>query len=385
MSQLTAPPSDTVLVDEDMVEQAKPGHGIPSQDPDAAAQTLLKPQEAEREAKSALVGGGLMAGAATGAAIGVAVAGPVGVLVGASLGAVAGALGGAAAGAAGSTDTVPAGTMSSDKAAAETVHLHIEDTGGKGRPVVLIHGWPLSAKAWEPQVSVLQAAGYRVVAYDRRGFGSSDKPESSYSYDVLADDLEGVMEQCGLQDVTLVGFSMGGGEVARYIIRHGESRLHSVVFAAAVPPCLMKSADNPDGPLTPEAAQEKKHALEQDRAAFFDAFTQNFFSANGVLQVTESQRIAAVAVCHQSAQHAALACMDAFSTTDFREDLKKVTVPTLVIHGDADAIVPITGSGQRTHRAIPHSQMVTVNGAPHGFNLSHAQAFNDALLAFLKT
>ena len=384
MSLLTAPPSDTPLVDEDMVEQAKPGHGIPSQDPDAAAQTLLKPQEAKREANSALVGGGLMAGAATGAAIGVAVAGPVGVLVGASLGAVAGALGGAAAGAAGSTDTAPAGTMSPDKAAAEAVHLHVEDTGGKGRPVVLIHGWPLSALAWEPQVAVLQAAGYRVVAYDRRGFGRSDKPESSYSYDVLADDLEGVMEQCGLQDVTLVGFSMGGGEVARYITRHGESRLHSVVFAAAVPPCLMKSANNPDGPLTPEAAQEKRHALEQDRPAFFEEFTQNFFSTNGVLQVTESQRSAAVAVCDQSAQHAALACMDAFSMTDFREDLKKVTVPTLVIHGDADAIVPITGSGQRTHRAIPHSQMVTVNGAPHGFNLSHAQAFNDALLAFLR-
>ena len=385
MSLLTAPTSDTVLVDEDMVEQAKPGHGIPSQDPDAAAQTLLKPQEAEREANSALVGGGLMAGAATGAAIGVAVAGPVGVLVGASLGAVAGALGGAAVGAAGSTDTAPAGTMSSDKAAAVDVHLHIEDTGGKGRPVVLIHGWPLSALAWEPQVAVLQAAGYRVVAYDRRGFGRSDKPESSYSYDVLADDLEGVMAQCGLQDVTLVGFSMGGGEVARYITRHGESRLHSVVFAAAVPPCLMKSADNPDGPLTPEAAQEKRHALEQDRPAFFEEFTQNFFSANGVLQVTELQRSAAVTVCHQSAQHAALACMDAFSTTDFREDLKKVTVPTLVIHGDADAIVPLAGSGQRTHSAVPHSQLVIVNGAPHGFNLSHAQAFNDALLAFLKT
>jgi len=272
----------------------------------------------------------------------------------------------------------------SNTAPADAVRLHIDDTGGNGRPVVLIHGWPLSAQAWEPQVSVLQAAGYRVVAYDRRGFGRSDKPESSYSYDVLADDLQRVMDQCALQDVTLVGFSMGGGEVARYITRHGESRLHSVVFAAAVPPCLMKSADNPDGPLTPEAAQEKKQALVQDRAAFFDAFTQNFFSANGVLQVTESQRSAAIALCQQSAQHAALACMDSFSTTDFREDLKKLTVPTLVIHGDADAIVPLSGSGQRTHRAVPHSQLVTVKGAPHGLNASHAQQFNDALLAFLR-
>jgi non-heme chloroperoxidase len=265
------------------------------------------------------------------------------------------------------------------------VRLHIEDSGGSGRPVVLIHGWPLSAQAWEPQVSVLQGAGYRVVAYDRRGFGRSDKPESGYSYDTLADDLQRVMDQCELQDVTLVGFSMGGGEVARYIARYGESRLRSVVFAAAVPPYLMKTADNPDGPLTPEAAQQKKQALEQDRSVFFDQFTRNFFSANGALRVTESQRREAMAVCHQSAQHAALACMDSFGTTDFREDLKKVTVPTLVIHGDADAIVPIEGSGQRTHRAVPHSKLVRVNGAPHGLNVSHALAFNDSLLSFLRT
>jgi non-heme chloroperoxidase len=388
MNPLTTPLSSTTPIDEDLAEQAKPGHGVPSQDPDAAAQILLKPHEAEREANSALTGGGMVAGAATGAAIVVAVAGPVGVLVGATLGAVAGALGGAAAGTAGTATNTEnlnsAGTLPANTAPASTVRLHVDDSGGSGRPVVLIHGWPLSAQAWEPQVSVLEAAGYRVVAYDRRGFGRSDKPESGYSYDVLADDLQRVMDQCGLQDVTLVGFSMGGGEVARYITRHGESRLHNMVFAAAVPPCLMKSADNPDGPLTPEAAQEKKHALEQDRDAFFNEFTKNFFSANGVLQVTESQRSAAIALCQQSAQHAALACMDSFSTTDFREDLKKVTVPTLVIHGDADGIVPITGSGQRTHRAIPHSQMVTVNGAPHGFNLSHAQAFNDALLDFLR-
>ena len=275
-------------------------------------------------------------------------------------------------------------TPLSNTAPTDAVRLHIDDSGGSGRPVVLIHGWPLSAQAWEPQVSVLQAAGYRVVAYDRRGFGRSDKPESGYSYDVLADDLQRVMDHCGLQDVTLVGFSMGGGEAARYVARHGESRLRSVVFAAAVPPYLMKTADNPDGPLTPEKAQKSKHALEQDRGAFFNEFTQNFFSANGVLQVTESQRSAAIALCQQSAQHAALACMDAFGMTDFREDLKKVTVPTLVIHGDADAIVPIAGSGQRTHRAVPHSQLVIVDGAPHGLNLSHAQAFNDALLSFLR-
>jgi pimeloyl-ACP methyl ester carboxylesterase len=250
--------------------------------------------------------------------------------------------------------------------------------------VVLIHGWPLSAQAWEPQVSALRAAGHRVVAYDRRGFGRSDKPPAGYSYDTLADDLQRVMDQCGLQDVTLVGFSMGGGEVARHVARHGQSRLRSVVFAAAVPPCLMKSADNPEGPLTPEKAQQKKQAFQQDRGAYFEQFTQDFFSADGALRVTESQRREALALCHQSAQHAALACMDAFATTDFRQDLTQVRVPTLVIHGQADAIVPFAGSGRRTHRAIAHSTLVTVSGAPHGLNVSHALAFNDALLTFLR-
>lgn len=380
MNPLINPPSSTAPADEDLAEQALPGHGIPSQDPNLAAQIALEPEEVEREAQSVLMGGGMVAGAATGATIGVMVAGPVGVVVGATLGAVAGALGGAAAGAMAN----PEDSSSADTAPADTVRLHVDDSGGGGRPVVLIHGWPLSAQAWEPQVSALRDAGYRVVAYDRRGFGRSDKPESGYGYDTLADDLQRVMDQCGLQDVTLVGFSMGGGEVARYIARCGESRLHSVVFAAAVPPYLMKTTDNPQGPLTPEKAQQMRNALEQDRSSFFDQFTRDFFSANGALQVTESQRGEAIALCLQSAQHAALACMDSFGTTDFREDLKKVTVPTLVIHGEADAIVPIEGSGQRTHSAVLHSTLVRVNGAPHGLNVSHQQAFNDALLSFLR-
>jgi pimeloyl-ACP methyl ester carboxylesterase len=282
------------------------------------------------------------------------------------------------------TAPVPTPAPAPAPAPADSVRLHIEDSGGNGRPVLLIHGWPLSTRAWEPQVSVLRAAGYRVVAYDRRGFGRSDKPESGYSYDALADDLQRVMEQCNLRDVTLVGFSMGGGEVARYIARHGEARLHSVVFAAAVPPCLMKSAGNPDGPLTQEKARQSRQALEKDRKSFFEQFTRNFFSANGVLLVTETQRGDAIVQCNQSAQQAALACMDAFDTTDFRKDLEKVTVPTLVIHGDADAIVPFEGSGLRTHRAVPHSTLVSVKGAPHGMNVTHAQMFNDALLSFLK-
>lgn len=360
--------------DEDRAAPTRPGFGSPSQDPRPEAQQALTPEEAEREPRSALVGGGVMVGAAAGAGLGGAVAGPLGVVLGGTLGGVAGALGAVAAGDA----------VHPEPAAPDPVRLHIEDSGGPGRPVLLIHGWPLSAQAWSAQTEALQAAGYRVVAYDRRGFGRSDKPASHYDYDTLADDLERVMDDCELQNVTLVGFSMGGGEVARYVARHGEERLHSVVFAAAVPPALMQTADNPKGPLTPEKAQAMKQGLEKDRDRFFDQFTRDFFSANGELQVDDADRAQALALCHQSAPHAALACMDAFGRTDFREDLRQITRPTLVLHGDADAIVPLEGSGARTHRAVPHSQLVVIPGGPHGLNVSHAQAFNAALLDFLR-
>ena len=382
MNSSSPPRAHTAPADPDLADQARPGYGVPSQDPRPAAQQPLEPQDAEREARSVLAGGGMVAGAITGVAVGTAVAGPVGVVVGGTLGAVAGALGGGAAGR--MVNLTPADSDSAESVAGDSVRLHIDDSGGGGRPVLLIHGWPMSARSWEPQQQALRAAGYRVVAYDRRGFGRSDKPPSGYGYDTLADDLQRVIETCDLQDVTLVGFSMGGGEVARYIATHGETRLHSVVFAAAVPPYLMKSFDNPEGPLTPDQAQQMKRSLERDRSAFFEQFSREFFSANGALRVSESQRGDALELCEQSDPHAALACMDAFGTTDFREDLRKVTVPTLVIHGDADAIVPVEGSGQRTHRAIAHSELVILNGAPHGLNVSHAQAFNQALLAFLQ-
>jgi pimeloyl-ACP methyl ester carboxylesterase len=250
--------------------------------------------------------------------------------------------------------------------------------------VILIHGWPLSGEAWQKQVPALQDAGYRVITYDRRGFGRSDKPGSGFDYDTLAADLAGLIEDRNLTDVTLVGFSMGGGEVARYVSKFGEAKLRSVVFAAAVPPYLLQSPDNPDGPLTKEKAQEMESGLRADRDKFFDQFTKDFFSPNGQLKVTETERQEAIALCLQSDQTAALGCMQAFGTTDFRDDLTKVSVPTLVIHGDSDGIVPLEGSGQRTHQAIPGSTLVVVEGAPHGFNVSHAERFNSELIAFLK-
>jgi non-heme chloroperoxidase len=192
-----------------------------------------------------------------------------------------------------------------------------------------------------------------------------------------------VLEELDVRDATLVGFSMGGGEVARYISRHGADRLRSVVFAAAVPPYLAKSDDNPDGPLTPELAEQMESGLKNDRDGFFDQFTTQFFSVDGVLKVTEQQRQDALALAKQSDQNAALKCMEAFATTDFRGDLPAVTLPTLVLHGDGDGTVPFEGSGARTHAALPQSELVVLEGAPHGCNVSHADEFNRALLDFL--
>jgi pimeloyl-ACP methyl ester carboxylesterase len=274
-------------------------------------------------------------------------------------------------------------TQGDDAKDRQGLHVHTVASDGEGRPVVLIHGWPLSGESWSEQVPALKEAGYRVVTYDRRGFGQSD-PGDSYDYDALAGDLDNVLSDLDLTDVTLVGFSMGGGEVARYVSRYGEDRLHSVVFAAAVPPYLLKSDDNPDGPLTEDAAKGMRSGLEEDRDGFFDEFTKQFFSAGDELKVTDDQRQAAITLAKQSNQEAALGCMDAFSTTDFREDLTSISVPTLVIHGDSDGIVPFEGSGKLTHQAVDGSEVVVIEDAPHGLNVSHAEKFNAALLEFLE-
>lgn len=265
----------------------------------------------------------------------------------------------------------------------KSVDLYVEDTGGAGRPVVLIHGWPLSGASWSKQVPAFAAAGYRVVDYDRRGFGRSDKPSSGYDYDTFAEDLHEILDALDLQDVTLVGFSMGGGEIARYFGKYGSERVRSVVFASAVPPYLAQTDDNPDGPLDEATAAGLEGGLTKDRHAFFPQFVNDFYSANGVLKVTPQDVADAVELAEQSDQKAALGAMNAFATTDFRDDLKKVTVPTLVIHGDADAIVPFEGSGERTAAAIPGSEVVVIRDAPHGVNVSDAEEWNAAVLAFL--
>ena len=262
------------------------------------------------------------------------------------------------------------------------IELHYEDYGS-GKPVVLIHGWPLSGRSWEAQVPALVAAGHRVIAYDRRGFGGSSQPWSGYDYDTLAADLNELMTQLDLQHATLVGFSMGGGEVARYISTYGTQRVAKAVFAAAVPPYLYKSADNPEGGLNDATIAGFENGLGADRIAFLDGFSTGFFSAGGTLKVSEAQRNYALDIAAIASPKGTLDCIHAFAHTDFRADLAKVTVPTLVIHGDSDAIVPFEVSGARTHKAIAGSTLVLVKDAPHGFNLSHAAEFNKGLLDFL--
>ena len=265
---------------------------------------------------------------------------------------------------------------------ATPIDLNYEDRGA-GSPVVLIHGWPLSSRSWENQVPALVDAGYRVVAYDRRGFGHSSQPWGGYDYDTLAADLHALLEHLDLRDATLVGFSMGGGEVVRYLGTYGSDRVAKAVLAAAVPPYLYKSDDNPDGGLDDDTIAGFQAAVKSDRLAFLEQFTTTFFSAGSKLKVSEPQREYARDIAAFASPKGTLDCITAWGRTDFRGDVDKLTAPTLVIHGDSDAIVPIEISGKRSAAAITGSEFVVIKGGPHGINASHADEFNEALIAFL--
>jgi pimeloyl-ACP methyl ester carboxylesterase len=263
------------------------------------------------------------------------------------------------------------------------IDMHYEDYG-TGKPVVLIHGWPLSSRSWENQVPVLVAAGRRVVTYDRRGFGSSSQPWTGYDYDTFSADLDALLRHLDLRDATLVGFSMGGGEVVRYLGTHGEARVEKAVLAAAVPPFLYKSDDNPDGGLDDETIASFENGVKGDRLAFLEQFTTSFFSAGNDLLVSEAQRRYAASIAAFASPKGTLDCIRAFGRTDFRADLEKITVPVLVIHGDADAVVPFEVSGKRSAESLANSELVLVEGGPHAINASHVQQFNEALIAFLE-
>ena len=265
----------------------------------------------------------------------------------------------------------------------QSVELYYE-VQGTGKPVVLIHGWPLSGRAWEAQLPALVEAGYQVITYDRRGFGQSSKPWNGYDYDTLAQDLKALMDELDLTDATIVGFSMGGGEVARYLGNFGSERISKAVLASAVPPYLFKADDNPDGALAEADIQEFLDGVSGDRIAFLNDFTKNFFTpADGKLLVSKPMRLYNRDIASFASAKATYDCVKSFSYTDFRDDLKKFDVPTLVIHGDADQIVPFEASGQRSHDMIADSQLHVVEGGPHGINVTHAKEFNDILIAFL--
>ena len=262
------------------------------------------------------------------------------------------------------------------------VELYYEDQGS-GRPVVLIHGWPLSGRSWEAQVPALVEAGHRVVTYDRRGFGDSSRPWDGYDYDTFAADLKALLEHLDLRDATLVGFSMGGGEVVRYLSTYGSARVAKAVLAGAVPPYLYKAEDNPEGALDEATIQGFLDAIAGDRLAFLDGFLQQFFSAGGEQKVSEPLRRSAWNTASLASPKGTYDCVNAWGRTDFRPDLAKVDVPLLVLHGDEDAIVPFEVSGKRVADTVPGTTTVVIQGGPHGFNASHAEEFNRGLLEFL--
>ncbi len=260
--------------------------------------------------------------------------------------------------------------------------LYVKDWG-TGRPVILIHGWPLSADSWDDQAMAIADAGMRAIAYDRRGFGRSDQPWEGYDYDTFADDLAAVIEQTGAKDATLVGFSMGGGEVARYLSRHGSKNIAQAVLVAAVVPYMLKTSNNPNG--VPQATfDEMTQGMKEDRAHFFAGFFKTFFG-EGLLSKPVSDEVLEWA--HHTALQAGLrptlAAAKAFATTDFRPDLAAFTVPTLIIHGTEDKTVPIDATGRESAKAIPSAKLIEYEGAPHGLFATHKEQFTKDLLAFL--
>ena len=262
------------------------------------------------------------------------------------------------------------------------IDLYYEDHGS-GKPVVLIHGYPLSGASWEKQVAVLLAAGHRVITYDRRGFGKSSQPTTGYDYDTFAEDLHKLVTHLKLRDFALVGFSMGGGEVARYLGKYGSKGVSKAVFISSVPPFLLKTPDNPEG-VDGTIFDGIQKAIVGDRYAFFTEFFKNFYNTDAFLgkRVSEQAIRASWNIAASASATASLACVPTWHE-DFRENLKRVDVPTLVIHGDADRIVPISAAGLRTAKLIKGARLFVVRDGPHCITWTHADEVNSELLDFL--
>jgi len=262
------------------------------------------------------------------------------------------------------------------------IELYYQDHGS-GDPVVLIHGYPLSGASWEKQVPALLAAGHRVITYDRRGFGSSSQPTTGYNYDTFAEDLQKLVTRLKLRNFSLVGFSMGGGEVARYIGKYGSKGVSKAVIIGGVPPFLLKTADNPEG-VDGSVFDGIQKAVAADRYAFFTDFFRNFYNTDVFLgkRISEQAVQASWNVAASASATASFACVPTWYE-DFRNDLARIDVPTLVIHGDADRIVPIAAAGQRTAKLVKGARLVTIKDGPHAVSWTHADEVNAELVSFL--
>jgi non-heme chloroperoxidase len=262
------------------------------------------------------------------------------------------------------------------------IELYYEDHGS-GDPVVLIHGYPLSGASWEKQVPALLAAGLRVIAYDRRGFGNSSKPTSGYNYDTFAADLQKLVTHLKLKNFSLVGFSMGGGEVARYLGKFGSKGVSKAVIISGVPPYLLKTADNTEG-VDGAVFEGIQKAVAADRYAFFTEFFKNFYNTDVFLgkRISEQAVQASWNVAAGASATASYACVPTWHE-DFRKDVARINVPTLVLHGDADRILPITAAGQRTAKLIKGARLVTIKDGPHAIGWTHADEVNAELVTFL--
>jgi non-heme chloroperoxidase len=267
---------------------------------------------------------------------------------------------------------------------ADQTDLYYKDWG-KGRPVVLLHGWPLSADSWDYQALAFAEAGYRVIAYDRRGFGRSSQPWTGYDYDTLTDDLAAVLEHCKVSEVALFGFSMGGGEVARYMSKYGGAGIAQAGLIASIVPYKLKTPDNPHG-TEEKALIDTLAAIREDRAKFFAAFFKKFYGVEkaGSSRVSDEVLQLSWNVAMQAGLNATLACANSFFKTDLRPDLAAFKVPTIVIHGTADENVPIDSSGRPAAKGIKNSTLIEYDGSPHGVLATDKKRVTEDLLRFLK-
>lgn len=265
----------------------------------------------------------------------------------------------------------------------ESVKIFYQDIGA-GQPVVLIHGWPLSHEMWEYQINDLVESGFRVIAYDRRGFGKSSKPWDGYDYDSLTGDLKSLLDELDLNDVILVGFSMGGGEVVRYFSRYGGERVSKVALLGSVTPFMLKTADNPKG-VDQSVFDKMMEEMKDDRIGFLDSFGKQFFGVNVLNKPVSTPLLEYYRMlCTMASPRATQECAKSFSSTDFREEMSQVNVPTLIIHGDADKTVPIEPSGEQSAEMIPDANFIRYEGAPHGFFYTEKQKLNKDLISFIR-